>query len=47
MLIVAVEKTGQGDPPPYIPFPPIPILADFYPENIILSGIDVAILIGI
>ena len=40
-----LEKIYTEDPPPYIPFPPVPLVADFYPENVILAGIETAIMI--
>lgn len=33
--------------PPYVPFPPVPIVADFYPENLFRMGLITLLMVAI
>ena len=39
VILLSIEYHKSTGWPPYVPFPPAPMVGDFYPENIIRMGI--------
>lgn len=47
LMIFCILKPYHYQMPPYIPFPPAPIVSDFYPESLLRMGLIIFAIVGI